>query len=466
VTVAQGLAPTGRQHLAAEREVRWSNPTRIAFRFAFAYVLLFLGTFAAFFTPLTIPISALSDAVWGAVVPWVAREILLVPAPPLISDGDGLGQWIQVGGCLVGAGVTTMVWSVLDRRRRSYVTLHDWLQVILRYALGIAMVTYGLAKIAHLQMLPPHLAKLVQPLGESSPTSLLWVFMGSSTAYSMFTGVIEAVGGALLFNRRTATLGALVSLGALGHVLALNLSYDVSVKLWSANLVMLTLMLLAPDLRRLLNVFLLNRPVPSVEFRPLFRTEGANRLAFRIGMLCLAITLGLRIAAMVIERGQAHARIPTPLYGIYEVESFSSNGSVVPPLLTDGTRWRTLVIERSGLASVRFMNDAVVDYLTSVDPESRTVMFLANPDTTVTSAGATRLAYNPRDIADRFAEAEKAGIEDPFMLEFVGPDAGRLALRGLWGDDSIDVLMTRVDESDFLLRRRGIHWVQYFPYFR
>jgi uncharacterized membrane protein YphA (DoxX/SURF4 family) len=346
------------------------------------------------------------------------------------------------------------------------VTLHDWLQVILRYALGIAMVTYGMAKIAHLQMLPPHLAKLVQPLGESSPTSLLWVFMGSSTAYSMFTGVIEAVGGALLFNRRTTTMGALVSLGALSQVLALNLSYDVSVKLWSANLVMLTLMLLAPDLRRLLNVFLLNRPVPSVEFRPLFRTEGANRLAFRIGMLCLAITLGLRIAAMVIERGQAHARIPTPLYGIYEVESFSSNGSVVPPLLTDGTRWRTLVIERSGLASVRFMNDAVVDYLTSVDPESRTVMFLANPDTTVTTAGATRLAYNPRDIADRFAEAEKAGIEDPFMLEFVGPDAGRLALRGLWGDDSIDVLMTRVDESDFLLRRRGIHWVQYFPYFR
>ena len=141
VTVAQGHMPTGRHHLAAEREVRWPNLTRIVFRFGFACVLLFLGSFAAFFTPLTIPISALSEAVWGAVVPWVAREILLLPSPPLISDGDGLGQWIQVGGCLVGAGVTTMVWSVLDRRRSSYVTLHDWLQVILRYALGIAMVT-------------------------------------------------------------------------------------------------------------------------------------------------------------------------------------------------------------------------------------------------------------------------------------------------------------------------------------
>ena len=124
--------PTGRHHLAAVRKVRWPNLTRIVFRFVFAYVLLFLGSFAAFFTPLTIPISALSDPVWGAVVPWVALEILLVPSPPLISDGDGLGQWIQVGGCLVGAGVATLVWSVLDRRRSNYVTLHDWLRVILR----------------------------------------------------------------------------------------------------------------------------------------------------------------------------------------------------------------------------------------------------------------------------------------------------------------------------------------------
>jgi hypothetical protein len=125
-----------------------------------------------------------------------------------------------------------------------------------------------------------------------------------------------------------------------------------------------------------------------------------------------------------------------------------------------------VVIERSGLASVRFMNDVVVDYLTSVDPEGGTVMFLANPDTTVTTAGGTRLAYDPRDIADRFAEAKEAGLEDPFTLEFMGPEADRLTLRGLWGDDSIDVLMTRVDESNFLLVNRGVHWVQYFPYFR
>ena len=42
------------------------------------------------------------------------------------------------------------------------------------------------------------------------------------------------------------------------------------------------------------------------------------------------------------------------------------------------------------------MNDVVHDYLTSVDTANGTVTFVANPDTTVTTAGATRLAYNPR----------------------------------------------------------------------
>lgn len=457
---------TAQNHKALEYEVRWPTVTLIVFRFVFAYVLLFLGSFAAFFVPLTLPLAALSQAVWGALIPWVAQEILHVPPPPLISDGDGLGQWIQFSGCLVGAGIATVIWSGLDRQRPNYVVLHDWLRVIVRYALGVAMVTYGTFKVAHLQMLPPHLAKLVQPLGESSPTSLLWTFMGSSAAYSMFTGVIEALGGILLFNRRSATLGALVSLGALSQVVALNLSYDVSVKIWSLNLLALSLILIAPDVRRLVRVLLLNRSSTPVTLRPLFRKAKTNRIAFRIGMIGLAITLGFRVVGLANGRGDAYARTPTPLYGIYEVESFTSNGNLLPPLLTDGSRWRTLVIERSGLANIRFMNDVTIDYLTSVDSVNNSVTFLANPDTTVTTAGANRLAYDPNEIADRFAQAQEVNTDDAFTLEYAGPQAARLTLRGRWGADSIDVSMTRVDEADFLLLDRGLNWVQYYPYFR
>ena len=371
-------------------------------------MLLLLASYAAFFAPLTLPVAAVSEVVWGAIVPWVANHILLVAPPPLYSDGDGLGQWIQLGCCVVFALVATLIWSVADRRRKNYAKLHDWLRVIVRYALGTAMVTYGLAKVFHLQMLPPHLAKLVQPHGDSSPTSLLWILMGSSAAYSAFTGAIELLGGVLLFNRRTTTLGALISVGALAQVVALNLSYDVSVKIWSMNLLALALVLVVPDLRRLVQVLVLNRPSAPVQFSPLFRRAKSNRIAFRVGMTCLAITFAFRAVGLANGRGQSYRRTPTVLYGIYNVESFTFNAALLPPLLTDARRWRTVVIERSGMASVRLMNDEVLDYLTRVDAATGTVTFVANPDRTVTTAGATRLAYNPRLIEVRFEQAIEA----------------------------------------------------------
>ena len=105
--------------------------------------------------PLSFPLAAVSQAVWGALIPWVAEHILHVPPPPLVSDGDGLGQWIQFGSCVAFATLATLIWSVAVWRRKNYAALHTWLRVILRYALGIAMVTYGVFKIFHLQMLPP-----------------------------------------------------------------------------------------------------------------------------------------------------------------------------------------------------------------------------------------------------------------------------------------------------------------------
>jgi len=362
--------------------------------------------------------------------------------------------------------VATLIWSVAVRRRTNYATLHAWLRVILRYALGIAMVTYGVFKIFHLQMLPPHLAKLVQPYGDSSPTSLLWVLMGSSAAYSAFTGATEMLGGVLLFNRRTTTLGALISFGALGHVVALNLSYDVSVKIWSMNLLALSFVLIAPDLRRLVAVFVLNRPSTPVTFSPLFRRAKHNRIAFRIGMACLVITFAFRALGVLNGLGQAYSRTPTPVYGIYEVESFTSNEVLLPPLLTDARRWRMVIIERSGLASIRLMNDEMLEYLTSVDTANDTLTFVTNPDKTVTTAGANRLAYNPHLIDVRFKQAIETEPDAGLTLAFSRSADDRLVLTGQWDSDSIRVQLKRIDETRFLLLNRGFHWIQYSPFFR
>ncbi|MCB1124005.1 MAG: hypothetical protein KJT03_20800, partial [Verrucomicrobiae bacterium] len=418
---------------------RWSWSSFLVFRYLFSYVAFFLWSFSGFFAPLTLPLSFTSNAFWSAVIPWIATQVLQEPAPALYSDGDGLGQWIQVFGCGVLALISTLIWSICDRRRQNYDKLYAWLHLTLRYAVGIVMFFYGLAKVFHLQMLPPHLAKLIQPYGDSSPTSLLWIMLGSSAAYSAFTGLVEVLGGVLLFNRRTTTLGALISFGAMVHVLVLNMSYDVSVKIWSMNWMAFAALLLATDFRRLVDVFVLNRPTEKVAFPVLFKSAKSKRGWGVAGLVCLAITLGIKLLGLASGYNRSYRQTPVALYGIYEVESFTLNETRLPPLLTDEQRWKALVIERSGLASVLGMNGDPEDFLTRIDAENRTVSFLPNPDQTQTAAGATRLAYDPRIIQKRYRRAVESGSGTEEVLSFTQSSGNRLTLAGPWQGESIEV---------------------------
>lgn len=444
----------------------WPLLYRVLFRFIFAYVVLFIGSFSGAYAPLSLPVASLFIEFWSAIIPWVADSILHVPPPPVQSDGDGLGHWIIMVGSGLLAVAATVIWSVADRRRKNYRILNAWFRVLLRYSLGISMFTYGVVKIFHLQMLPPHLSKLVQTYGDSSPTSLLWIFMGSSAAYSAFTGVVELMGGLLLFYRRTATLGALISFGAMAHVVALNFSYDVSVKIWSMNLLALSVIFIVPDFRRLMAVFVLNQPSEKVDFHPLIKGRKKRRGWYGIGMTCLLITLVFRLVGVVNGRAQSYSRTPVALFGIYEVESFKSEGKLLPPLLTDESRWRMLIIERSGLASIRFMNDVHADYLTLMDDEGGTLSFVPNFDVSITAAGGSRQAYNPGQIERRYERAIESNPDSGQILEYTRLEDLGLDLAGSWNGSTIEVRLRRIDESNFLLLNRGFHWIQEYPYFR
>ena len=104
-------------------------------------------------------------------------------------------------------------------------------------------------------------------------------------------------------------LGALICLADLTQVFMLNMTYDVPVKLFSFHLILLSLFLLAPDIKRLIDLFFLNRTVePSTQF-PLFATPRANRIAV-IAQILFGVVLigqnayGSRIAWHTIRRRQ------------------------------------------------------------------------------------------------------------------------------------------------------------------
>ena len=84
------------------------------------------------------------------------------------------------------------------------------------------------------------------PFGNQSPSGLLWRFMAGSPGYTSTTGLVELAGCMLLLSPRTTLVGALICVGALANVIALNIWYQVGVILVALQMMMMALFLVAP----------------------------------------------------------------------------------------------------------------------------------------------------------------------------------------------------------------------------
>lgn len=239
---------------APEPAPRWSWPTRIAFRFAFVYLVLYLPIATQGGFPFTNQLYQWLVLGWNEVVAWTGHHVLHLAgeiATQQTGSGDRTWDWVQIF-CIAALAVFgAAVWTALAFRRPSHPHLHEWLRIAVRYVLALSLLMYGLAKVFPGQFAFPPAYWLVQTLGDSSPMRLLWAFMGYSKPYTIFAGVSEVLGGLLLLWRRTTSLGALVALAVMANVMMMNYCYDVPVKLLSTHLVALSLFLLLPDARRL-----------------------------------------------------------------------------------------------------------------------------------------------------------------------------------------------------------------------
>src|SRR5262249_5061211 len=271
--------------------------------------------------------------------------------------------WTQVVCFLALSALGTVVWSMLDRRRANHVVLDQWLRLAVRIALGSTFIIYGIDKLVPLQMPYPGLLRLIEPYGNLSPMGVLWAFIGASPAYEIFTGFAETLGGVLVLLPRTALLGTLVCLIVAIQIFALNMTYDVPVKLLSFHLILLAVYLLAPDWPRLRDLLLLDRAAGPSTQPALFRSPRANRITARVLAVYLVYVLGMNLrtaAGNWTESGGAAPR--PPFYGIWNVETMTVDGVTQPALVSDSDRWRRVVFQYEGAAAVQRMDDSFLRF--------------------------------------------------------------------------------------------------------
>jgi uncharacterized membrane protein YphA (DoxX/SURF4 family) len=424
----------------------WSLATRIAFRFCFVYFSLYCLSTQIITSFLSLPdIGWLSDPSlippWRQITAFTAAHILRIQSPLAFVEtgsGDRTIDWVLVFALLSVSSVATIVWSILDRHRKSYRALHKWFFLFLRFALAGQMLTYGFVKAIPMQMPAPLLTKLTEPFGDMSPMGVLWSSVGASPPYEIFAGCLEILGGLLLVIPRTATLGALVSLADMTYVFALNMSYDVPVKLLSFNLILLSLFLLAPQARRLAEFFLLDRAVEPAPGNSLFRTLRANRIALAVQAVFALWLIGINIYSARTDWRTFGGGAPKPaLYGIWNVDQFTTDGQPRPPLLSDQARWRRIIFDRYDLATLDRMTDPRTFYTAAFDEKKNTL-----------------------------ALTQRRGGKLNLSFSVIRPAPGRLTLDGPIDGHKTHIELRLDTDHTFLLKTRGFHWISEGPFNR
>lgn len=425
---------------AQAAEPRWGPVKRVLFRFTFVYLVLYnLPVFLELF-PFTIRfVDQPYQELWNALVPWLGRHLFHVDITVQPNgSGDTTYNYVQVVGFALLAAMAAAVWTVLDRKRASYRRLYEWLRIYVRFSLAFILLGYGVAKVINTQFPAPFLSRLLQPFGEASPMGLLWTFMGTSSAYTIFGGAAEMLGGLLLTVRRTTLLGALVSIGVMTNVVMLNFCYDVPVKLFSMHLLLMAIFLAAHDWRRLANLFLLNRPVTPVAERPLFARQGLDRGALVLRTLLVTGITGYSLfQGWQMSKQYGDLAPKPPLYGVWNVEEFETDGRVRPPLLTDESRWRRVVFDFPGFIGIEPM---------------------------VESRKAYRLELD--SVRHKLTLSKGRDPKWKSILSYQQPKPEILLLSGTYEGQKVRARLHRTDSSKFLLTSRGFHWINEYPYNR
>lgn len=413
------------------KKQEWPAVSRLIFKFICIYVVLF-----------ALP----AQVLYQDLIIWFGRQFFGVEgevSTAMTGSGDMLYHWLTFWFHLMVAFLGTLIWTAIDRNRKSYPQVAEGFYVFVRYYLAVILLMYGFGKVIPLQFPEPNLIRLTQEYGGSSPMGLAWTFMGFSTPYQMFAGFMEVLGASLLLFRRTVLAGALVLTAVMTNVFMINMFFDVPVKLNSAHYLLISFGLVSLHLKPLWDFLIMGRPAQK-NIRPFpVMDSGWRTICYTIKGIFIG---GVVIAQLIFLYNQYNSMPEPPeIAGIYEVEEFRLNDSPITSPDADEVRWRRIVIDdrAAGRIAVDYLTGDRVSFSAEISPAADLISAMVPP--------------NPR-----LQNSESAALEA--VWDRLSDES--FTLKGSLGDDLLYVRLNKVNREELLLISRGFNWVNEVPFNR
>jgi len=406
-----------------------NNP--FLFRFTCLFIILFIIVFNnGTFIPFNI-YPALTWPILDTAVNWIADVIFNAEHPVRLQrngSGDSSFQWYSLLLVLITAIIGSIIWTIITRSKKNYGILYYWLTVCIRYYIGIMLIYYGMAKFEQSQFQFPDLLDQVTPLSQMTPMGLAWNFFGASKGYNIFMGIAEVCGILLLF-RRTATLGALITLAISLNIMAINYCYNVPVKMVSTALVLFSLYLLAPNIQRIFQFLVLNKSSSLLAFpTPPVKSIIAKRILIGLKYLLILIVLGYYIVSYinVSKLMDQLNNKSSELYGVYYIPSseVANRSEMGIP-----SHWEKLIIYQNNALITQNAEMKNTYYQIIIDEKKKELKIISH--------------------------AGEKGIHASYNIG----DKGNITLTDLKSDKPIKLILNKIDMDDIPLKTRRFNWI-------
>ena len=418
----------------------WSNTEKALFRFFSLYFLIQVLPFDTRF------FKNLGTIDWFSIS---YRDIFYLSRySPSFVGQDTFFNWLIVA---VLAGLGALIWTLRDTPTTDYDRLYYWIRVIVRYRLAIGVIAYGFIKLFPLQAPLPSISNLNTNYGDFTAWKLFSLGLGVVPNYQSFLGLVEIVGGLLLLNRKTATIGTLIIIPFTGNVFVSNIAYEGGEYVYSFYLITLALFLFAYDGIRLFNLFSLEKPTAPAHFKPVFSDKWQKaRLVLKTAFVFFFVLLyGYKTYAGYRKGPYQFPQKPglSKAAGLYNVSEFKLNDTILPYAKTDPERWQDVVFEKWNTISIRSNRPVILD-ITNTEEIHRN-----DEDRNYEFAGSQGRHYYryETDTAKQVLHLKnrnKNYANETLTLHFTQPNDSTIVLKGInERKDSLHVVLNKINKK-------------------
>lgn len=310
------------------------------------------------------------------------------------------------------------IWLYHDTPKKIPTQILYYFNSMISYYLALQLYIYGFDKIFKHQFYFPEPNTLFTSLAYLDKDILFWSSMGSSYSYSLFLGIVEIIPACLLLFNRTRALGGLIAVMIMLQVVAINFSFDISVKLYSLFLLILSLGISWPGLVRIYQILVLHKTPDSASsiFQPSYPTQN-QKLTY---VLLKAFVISLIFYEALFKYFQTmnfnDNEAPRPfLHGAYSV-------------IASNTNYKRIFIHRRGYLITQDKEDKIKDYALQYDSRNQILYLSKTGEPNV----ELRYQYNNKDSC--------------------------LILRGLLNKDSVQLITKLINPDSLPLKKDSFHW--------